>query len=771
MADPDNGAIVAEKQLAGEPAEVAAEVDFAEPRNMLDELDDVGGQLPIFLDSLALSIPRWLDPVFDLDSRAYEIVRTTDVTANPIEKFAMRVGSWVFKIEGPDGPRKEALQLIVDHIPKASDTHRGMIWAYAEGVRFGWIWIVDVVDGFVVPAISVRKKFTAGGTFLWNGKPHGLLHGERRVVKRQQFASTVVAANIDDSKAEELDPDRVIPFVTGNTGSPDGDLDVAWRLFNLAEQGQHLDRVNYKYTDRFGLPWDVVRLKLGKANAAAARAKLDSTGNKMAALNQRKTGMVLDSESMAALIEPTGMGWQHIKEKELSLSARAQVMILKNVLTSQTAGSGPTGSSTVHKDEEDSVVEYAAKDLGEAYDQILLPYIESRNEAALPTDNIGKHFLTLAPPPGQKDVTIDDVIKLRTGRWRLDTAWAYEVIGAPIPPDTPDVIEPDPSPFSGLSFDFLGGGRDDDERQPEPEPEPDDEDLPEEERALRRRHTRIKDAVNTGEQVDLAERLVEAVATVFENTLVPIIDGTFADSDEAALLIGSLVEALQLGHVAGAGSMLAEVLDLLDRRRQIGDTLDLDRLAALYEQNAIEASTVITAELAKRVKRQVAEWLRQGGQTGDTKAFVDWLLANNPNLTRGYARLVLRNATAQAYSIGRAETYRDVAEPIGLNRKVLTAGDTSVRPEHKLYERNGGAVLPPGPEFDKYIPPFDHNCRCTWVVTTAEAWELSEIATLPILPFNQGKMARLESAIKRGLSDDVKSRLLAQPGQQTGHST
>jgi uncharacterized protein with gpF-like domain len=41
------------------------------------------------------------------------------------------------------------------------------------------------------------------------------------------------------------------------------------------------------------------------------------------------------------------------------------------------------------------------------------------------------------------------------------------------------------------------------------------------------------------------------------------------------------------------------------------------------------------------------------------------------------------------------------------------AGDERVRPLHAEYHM---LVFPAGPEYERFMPPNGHNCRCTWIV-------------------------------------------------------
>jgi len=89
------------------------------------------------------------------------------------------------------------------------------------------------------------------------------------------------------------------------------------------------------------------------------------------------------------------------------------------------------------------------------------------------------------------------------------------------------------------------------------------------------------------------------------------------------------------------------------------------------------------------------------------------------------ARLVDHQNRLAAYSADRwikAQRTLDT-RPYG---QYLTAGDDRVRPAHAALD---GVVKPLGdPFWDKYTPPWEFGCRCTWVTVSAEELEAEGLA-------------------------------------------
>lgn len=719
---------------------------------VVPETNDVGGDLPSWLDSWALNLPRWRDPVTELDTRCYEICRTTDAVANPMNKLAGRVASHQLTVAGPDGPRKEALQRIVDLMPKMPETISALMWAYAEGVIFGWLRIWRHIDGYAIPAISVRRKVTAGGTFVWDGE---------RVVKRQEFGyGVVVSAN--DAQAMDLPRDRVLVFVPGNTGHPEGDLDLAWRLYLIAEAAQHNERSSWKYAHRHSLPWDIFHAAVGKATPSAARARIDSSANKMAALNAKQTSMGVQRDDIIGLIEPRGTTANFLDQRATRIEQRAELALLRNVLTSRTADSGPTGSSVIHKGEQDAAESSAAKSLAEPFSNDLLPYIETRNADLLPPDHAGEHWIELTPQPPPKDTAkASDVISAWNSHLPQDANTVYGVLGQPVPADTPEVLVkemPAFDPFGGGLF-----GSDDDEDEDADDDPPSKKSMRSVRRAARIRAWRREQqrrvlAVHTkaakGVQRE-AIGLARVIAKSLDAALDLFAEGAmfnadrFSGTDAARGLFADVIDTHATGHLHGSDEVLAEVNTLigkakratrgrLDReKRDAADDAELLRLAELYLQDAEDAVKLAAGTMQDKVKAKLAAFIADGGTLGDTDGFVSWIRTEAPEITEAYAKLMVRNALAKAYSRGRLEQYRTLAEPLGYSRKINDAGDDTVRDDHRAWGRNPGAIIPPGAAYDRMLPPFDHNCRCTWTLTDEDPWDDAQLLALPLLPFQQ----------------------------------
>jgi hypothetical protein len=331
--------------------------------------DVVAQELAAFFDWNAGNFPIYRDPVVDeLDADCYRRIRTCIATAFPIKKLALRLSTFQLRVVG-DSKRAEQVQEIIDAIPHLGPSIKALVWGNVEGVIFGWLTAENNGKWFV-PTIDVRPKAKAGGILEWDGTC---------VVQRARTSNTESDPKV--IAAQKLPRNRVVVYRPSFSANPEGDTDLAWMLFRLAEVYEELSKNMAYYTKRYGAPWEIFKKSMDKANAAAARSAANTAAEKMASLPHQ--GLTMSAADTLGLVEPTGATWGFLIQYEALCRKLTHQLILQNSLTSETSDTGPAGSSTVHADEEDQAVQSVADSLSEALTQDLLPFIELQNEILL----------------------------------------------------------------------------------------------------------------------------------------------------------------------------------------------------------------------------------------------------------------------------------------------------------------------------------------------------------------------------------------------------
>jgi len=126
--------------------------------------------------------------------------------------------------------------------------------------------------------------------------------------------------------------------------------------------------------------------------------------------------------------------------------------------------------------------------------------------------------------------------------------------------------------------------------------------------------------------------------------------------------------------------------------------------------------------LRQSLASQIETFMESGGSFAEWAGEVDKIFdaVGAGRMGRWHLETVLRTNSASAYSGGRlvaenSELFRESLPYV----RIVAVGDSATRPEHAAI--NGLVLRWDHPWWQKYAPPFDYNCRCTWVRLTEEA--------------------------------------------------
>ncbi len=508
-------------------------------------------ELPIGIDWLAGGFPIFSDPIAELNSTAYTMIRRCDATSAPVNKLASFVSSMRMVARG-EGPRVEWFQkYVLDRIPRRKAILKEAVWSYVEGVSFGWMSAKEMGDGVAVPKISMRRKAKAGGYIEWDG--------QRIVVQKRLAVATTVP---DEWKAEhELPRNRFIVFRPGAGASPEGDAWLGWQLMVIADAYTDLDKNKREYSNRHGLPYRYFR---GMADGVAPNKLASIIAQQRVqaerALQGPKEAGFMPSQAMLEIMEPGGTSYQFLSSETLDLRTRAQLAVLLATLTSETATAGPTGSSQIHADQQRAAVKDVADFLGETFTDDMLPVVAAWNEprGLMPEGRIDAIELE---PVGeeQSDVTPEQAM-VYAREVEHDAEWLASIHGTTPPAGVTGEQEPlnkqnQQQGFGGFGG-FGGGGRFGGLAQLAADKQS---------RAERKAQREAGPAAGQRNLTDPLERVRDAhsaAAMLVASRLVNDDDGTLNDDDLEQLadsLTTVLEDAATLGRrdVAGYSSALA----------------------------------------------------------------------------------------------------------------------------------------------------------------------------------------------------------------------
>ena len=400
---------------------------------------------------------RFSDPIYNLDPSAYETMRRTDVVAQPMNKLARKVGMMRLVAVGR-GARCKAVQNICNHIRGLTDMLEFLAWAKAEGTRFGWVkgsWCGD----FYAPDLrgGGRLKKNAGGVYLWNGYDYSA-SGEGDVVKVEEFLYGFGngLSEAEWRKAKTLDRSRVIVYCSGATNNPEGDLDISWQLYLVAEAAALLDKAQRIYAERHSLPKEVYRKMIDQLRPDEAESVMNNVANRYGVANARQV-MAMPAKDMFELLEPKGTTFDFLLEYRRQLEERASKIITDEFITSMGSKSPSQSSNSGEALFELSALSMARK-ISESLNDTLLPLIEQWNSHYLPPLEDGEPpiYLELRPISPRMKTTVAEVVQLLDREVPLPTDWLYEMLGCERDPSLPDFFtgKPKASPLGGAA----GGG-------------------------------------------------------------------------------------------------------------------------------------------------------------------------------------------------------------------------------------------------------------------------------------------------------------------------
>jgi SPP1 gp7 family putative phage head morphogenesis protein len=151
---------------------------------------------------------------------------------------------------------------------------------------------------------------------------------------------------------------------------------------------------------------------------------------------------------------------------------------------------------------------------------------------------------------------------------------------------------------------------------------------------------------------------------------------------------------------------------------------EFDQLSARQRRHAFTMAKVNNARLLQQIKNKLRAAIDKGVPYADFRRQVEDLFDRKglPRPALHRIQLVFRMQAQQAYSDGRREVLdsKEVSNAFGYRMyKTVgngTPGVRNVRPDHavlhnKIFKWND-------PFWDRFTPPWDYNCRCTFIALT-----------------------------------------------------
>lgn len=407
---------------------------------------------------LAAGMPLFPDALKALNFDAYNLLRRTDVVAQPVNKLAKKVGMFRLVAVGK-GARRDAVQRVCDNIRGLTEMLEFLTWAVPEGVRFAWVkghWC----EQFYAPDLrgGGRIKRNAGGVYIWNGYDYSA-SGNGDIVKIDEGLYSFGGGKNESAarKAKTIDRDQVIVFRPGAGSNPEGDLDVGYQLYLVAEAASLLDKAQRVYAERHALPKEIIRKMIDRLRPDEAESVLASAAEKFSKANARQVA-AMSASDLIEYLEPKGTTFDFLLQYRQQLEERAARIVTDEFISSM-GSDKPTGSSKAGVDLFELSALSLARKMSEPVGETLLKLIERWNPHFLPAYQDGEPpiYLELRPISPRMKTTVAEIVQMIDRELPLPTDWLYETLGCERDPSLPEFFVgkakssglPGASPFGG----------------------------------------------------------------------------------------------------------------------------------------------------------------------------------------------------------------------------------------------------------------------------------------------------------------------------------
>lgn len=354
----------------------------------------VGMPAPSFEDINALNQLAWTNAASYIGSTGYDLIRTTDCTANAVGTYGDEIGALRLRVfgtkagvdpEDPEAGKPENQSELAKWMQRGLKLAWGMaalqkrwVWSFVEGVLFWQIRWHHVPGWGLAPDVrwGERRKVGAGGYLRLHPD-----HEHIVVVERQQNFP-----GFAEEPARILSPLDWMIFKPGTSPNPEGDSELAIRFYRHAKLYQEGDKNGAVFAKSMTLPilmfqWIADKVKIGQLatrNEEIANAIDWTAMTEMLLLGEDGKKTVAD-----LLVYPTD-GAQYLLDRETRIEGRSTKALQNTVMLTDTRATGPSGSSYQARDTANKPTLVAADVFANAVTIYLLTSMVIRNEMMFP---------------------------------------------------------------------------------------------------------------------------------------------------------------------------------------------------------------------------------------------------------------------------------------------------------------------------------------------------------------------------------------------------
>ena len=371
---------------------------------------ELAPELPVTYSALAGGMPKWEDPLLELDASAYVKMRRCLALKKALRKLSIRTAKLNWTIvgaakpkpkpalklpmpltqanalsedddaepQGSDGlTRAEAVKEIFGQIRGWSDFIEHCTGSLVEGTRFYQIKTSTAREGskepWAVPDffMGARHRVNAGGDIEWDGA--------QTLVQQQRATGQAVET------AKVLPFDQFVVHRPGGGSNPEGDLDMGVAIYNGVVTPWNRGMTSGDLWVRlFAVPAILAGANISNARPDRISAMLDARAAKLSQAFGENQGATtaLSNDEMVRLLQADPGGITGIVAWQQYLEGLADDVVTLAALTSSAgvAQANRTGDTSVQRDNEDEAAFANAIQIAETFNRHVKPWIDSRND-------------------------------------------------------------------------------------------------------------------------------------------------------------------------------------------------------------------------------------------------------------------------------------------------------------------------------------------------------------------------------------------------------
>lgn len=367
--------------------------------------------------------PDYPDQPTMLDRNAYAKIYEQSSCYTPLLKRARKCALFAPVVVGGGDTGKE-LQDILDESIALPHAQEFLSYTDVEGVRFLWLRTKQVGKMNVLDATGCgEKKIKAGGRYWWGG------YDSPDVVQLASMLTPLREGNEDTL----LDRSRLLVSYNSAIVNPEGDTTLGMNLFSVARAEIDLERAETAFAQKFSIPRPILEMVMREFSSEDTEGTMQRDLDLVAGASGFDA-IATDAEKALKLLETNGNTWKFLSERRIMINGIAHKLVTGENLSTDSSGSGDTGSSEQAERQFFSSAVYTMRIQSEHWSRDVMPFLLDVNSHWMtPLRKKDRMWIEFRPVQEKHRLSVAEMVQ--SMREDIPLAWptVYEVLGVPMP--------------------------------------------------------------------------------------------------------------------------------------------------------------------------------------------------------------------------------------------------------------------------------------------------------------------------------------------------